>query len=299
MKGNRQKDWLNQPERGTKFSLQLIAWIAGRIGRPAGRVLLYPISLYFLLFSGAMRGHSRNYLARVIGKRATLRDVYKHYHTFAGTILDRVFTLTGRLDLLEIEMFGVDALLSCIDRGRGCFLLGSHLGSFEIIRAVGADKTKTPISILMYEDNARKISEALKSINPGIAQNIINTARPDALLIAKERIEKGEIVGILGDRKVRSEKVVNCEFLGSQATFPQAPMMLAALTTAPVFLFFGLYKGGNRYEIHLELFSERVQVDKNNRRKDLEKLVQRYASRLEFYCRKEPYNWFNFYDFWK
>jgi predicted LPLAT superfamily acyltransferase len=28
-------------------------------------------------------------------------------------------------------------------------------------------------------------------------------------------------------------------------------------------------------------------------------VLQRYAERLEHYCRIAPYNWFNFYDFWR
>ena len=31
---------------------------------------------------------------------------------------------------------------------------------------------------------------------------------------------------------------------------------------------------------------------------ELQHWVQRYAERLEHYCRVAPYNWFNFYDFW-
>jgi predicted LPLAT superfamily acyltransferase len=27
--------------------------------------------------------------------------------------------------------------------------------------------------------------------------------------------------------------------------------------------------------------------------------MQRYADRLEHYCRLAPYNWFNFHDFWQ
>ena len=27
--------------------------------------------------------------------------------------------------------------------------------------------------------------------------------------------------------------------------------------------------------------------------------IERYAERLSQHCRQTPYNWFNFYDFWK
>ena len=27
--------------------------------------------------------------------------------------------------------------------------------------------------------------------------------------------------------------------------------------------------------------------------------IERYAAVLDQYCRSDPYNWFNFYDFWR
>jgi predicted LPLAT superfamily acyltransferase len=34
------------------------------------------------------------------------------------------------------------------------------------------------------------------------------------------------------------------------------------------------------------------------RRAAVQAAMARYASLLEKYCRSDPYNWFNFYDFW-
>ena len=63
-------------------------------------------------------------------------------------------------------------------------------------------------------------------------------------------------------------------------------------------LFFGLYRGGNRYEVHLESFSDGACPSHDRRDVDLNRDVQRYADRLEEVCRRAPDNWFNFYDFW-
>ena len=44
-------EWMAAPERSTMLALRSIAWIALALGRPLARLLLYPISLYFVMFS--------------------------------------------------------------------------------------------------------------------------------------------------------------------------------------------------------------------------------------------------------
>ena len=75
-------------------------------------------------------------------------------------------------------------------------------------------------------------------------------------------------------------------------------MLLASVLRAPVILFYGIYRGGNRYDIYFELFADQVTVDRNNRSADIQRWTQGYVDRLEHYARQAPYNWFNFYNFW-
>ena len=49
------QQWARLPERGNLLALRLIRWIALHIGRSTGRVLLYPITLYFLMTATAAR----------------------------------------------------------------------------------------------------------------------------------------------------------------------------------------------------------------------------------------------------
>ncbi len=63
-------------------------------------------------------------------------------------------------------------------------------------------------------------------------------------------------------------------------------------------LAFGLYRGGNRYELVFEAFSDRIEAPRNNRGEALSGYVQPYAQRLQHHALRAPYNWFNFYDFW-
>jgi predicted LPLAT superfamily acyltransferase len=127
---------------------------------------------------------------------------------------------------------------------------------------------------------------------------VIPIGTVDSLIRAKDRLDQGEWVGILGDRVVANDRLVRVPFLGSEATFPAGPFLVASALKVPVVLFTCLYLGGNRYREYFELFAEEIVIDRRHRDADLEKWVRRYAERLEYYCRLAPYNWFNFYDFW-
>src|SRR6185312_16083867 len=83
--------WAELPERGTPALLRLTGWIALQIGRPFARVLLYPIALYFLVTGQVARSASREYLSRITGRPPRWWDVFRHFHCFAATILDRIY----------------------------------------------------------------------------------------------------------------------------------------------------------------------------------------------------------------
>jgi predicted LPLAT superfamily acyltransferase len=119
------------------------------------------------------------------------------------------------------------------------------------------------------------------------------------MLRVESALSRGEIVGMLGDRTFQGEGTVACQFLGEQARFPNGPFRLAAMLKRPMVLMFGLYRGGNRYDIYFERLVDTWQAPRAVRDLLLERVLHRYVERLEHYCRNAPYNWYNFYDFWK
>ncbi len=275
-----------------------MAWVAQSLGRPTARVLLYPICFYFLLASGPARRAIRRFRERALGRPATWRELFRHYYAFASTILDRVYFLRRRLDLFEIQVYGLDALDRELAKNRGCVLLGSHLGSFEVVRAVGHARQHIEIRVLMDEQNAPLIRDQIQELNPAVAETVIQVDGVKTMLQVKECLDRGGVVGLMGDRVMQNDQAVACTFFGGEALFPTGAMRLAHVVRAPVVLFFGLYRGGNRYEVYLEFFGEEVQLSHEQRAIDLKRWTQRYADRLEALCRCAPDNWFNFYEFW-
>lgn len=291
--------WKQQAERGSPLAIRLMAWVAQALGRPLARALLYPICLYYLCGSRKANQALRRYYEHLQGRAPSWPVLFRHYHAFASTLLDRVYCLRGRFDLFNIRTYGLEVLDGVLAQGRGCLLVGSHLGSFEVVRAVGLAREQIAVKVLMDEQNAPLIRALIQELSPAVAETVIQVGGVDTMLQVQECLAHGGVVGIMGDRLTAEDQSVRCEFLGEGAAFPTGSVRLAHVVRAPVVLFFGLYRGGNRYDIHLELLSESIQLRSDDRQEDVRRWTQRYAERLAHYSREAPDNWFNFYDFWQ
>ena len=291
-------EWRSHRERGSLALLRVMTSISLRLGRPAGRVILYGIAAYFFLFAPRARRASLEYLRRALGRRPRARDRFRHVMAFATTIHDRVYLLNERFELFDIAIEGQDLMIGRLRCGSGAFLIGAHVGSFEVTRAIGRRHRGVRVAMVAYEDNARKLSAMLAAINPAARLDMVALGNVEAMLRVSELLEQGVFVGMLGDRSLGAEGVMEVDFLGGLAKFPLGPMRAAALLRRPVILMLGLYLGGNRYRVVFEPIADFSHVGAGEREEAVREAVRRYARRLEEYCREYPYNWFNFYRFW-
>ena len=58
----------------------------------------------------------------------------------------------------------------------GAFLMGAHLGSFEVMHSLGRQRGGLDVVMAMYEDNARRINAILAAINPRAKAEIVTGA---------------------------------------------------------------------------------------------------------------------------
>lgn len=291
--------WKRRRERSTPWMLAIIVWIARHLGRPAARALLLPIVGYFLLTGGGARRASRRFLGVALGRPARQVDVFRNLYAFAVCALDRVFLLGGRHRQIDIQRHASPAVMDVVHAG-GALLLTAHLGSFDALRVFGINRYDMRFRIVMDRAHAPMITGMLEQLNPALAREVIDSSSGPALALAlREALDRRCVVGMMADRLVGSDPGVDAPFMGGRARLPAEPWRWAAALGVPVLLCFGLYRGGNHYDLHFELFdTPGAPIPRGERAAYVTASARRFATRLEHYARMAPYNWFNFFDFW-
>jgi predicted LPLAT superfamily acyltransferase len=294
------EDWSERPEAGSPRIIAFSIALVRRIGRGTARLLLAPTALYYWLRRGPERRASRAFLSRAFGRPAHWWEVLRHAYIYSATMLDRIFLLSESFRRFDIRIAGLDHLHAQLDRGRGVLLLGAHVGSFEVLRTLGEQRPEVRICVVMDRQQTPGLTESLHALNPRIAANVIDAGGdPAGLALAMhDAARSGALIGLLADRARPGEAVQEVDFFGAHARFPVGPYLIASLLEVPVVLCFGLYRGGNRYDLYFETFADQLRLARANRGAQLGEWTQRFAARLEHYTRLDPYNWFNFYDFW-
>lgn len=290
--------WVGKPERGSALLARAMTFLSLHLGRGVARRILYVIAGYFFLCAPSARRNSREYLRRALGREPTARDCYRHLYAFAVALLDRMYLLHGRFRQLRVTCEGVDEMQAVQQRGHGAFLLGAHLGSFEVISAVGRERPGLRVAMAMYAGNASRYAAIFRNADPAGAPEIIPLGQVDAMLRIRDSLDGGSFVGMLADRTFGEAPAQVVSFLGAPALFPSGPMRAAAAMRRPVIFMTGLYRGGNHYHAVFHQIADFSQPAAGGREAAVREGIARYVALLESYCRSDPYNWFNFYDFW-
>src|SRR3546814_4633431 len=126
------------------------------------------------------------------------------------------------------------------------------------------------------------MTRLLDSLNPEIAAGVIDAGQdgPSLMLAIKQAADEGALIALLVDRTQPGAATQPAEFFGAPARFPVAPWMIAAVLKLPVSLAFGLYRGGNRYDLVFETFEDQgLDLPRAQRATRMAALIQRYAAR--------------------
>ncbi|MCC6573246.1 MAG: hypothetical protein IT462_05585 [Planctomycetes bacterium] len=268
--------------------------------------VLYPVCFFYLVVAGSHRRASLDYLKRRFPQVGAVKRrwyVYRHFLSFGRVLLDRAYAYLGWLENMKFEHKGLDVIQKTLDEGKGLILLSAHLGNWELsahaLGKLGLNHRRVPINIVMFEGDGERVKGYLKRCSNDQPFNVI--ASNDSLqasIDALAALRRGEIVGLLGDRHL-GQGCVDVPFLGGTAALASGPFVLAANSGAPVMFTFANRAGSRHYVLDAQGPRQYKFGSRKTRDHDLKKWATEYAQMLEEKLKMHPFQWHNFFTFWK
>jgi len=287
------------------------------------RVLAFPVGFFYFIFSKRGRKESKRYLQKVapyikekkLAKKCRSRfGPLRHIISFSLALVEKLMSWGGKFPFENIEFNedDINELRRELEKGKGVFLIFSHLGNTEMLRGLlTAGQTgvsrKIPVTAIMDIKVTAHFSRMLRELNPQSSMDIIGAddINPRTAILLQEKLNSGGMVVIAGDRTSSNTDGKNHRFpfFGKQAPFSSGVFYMAALMNAPVFFVFGLRKKTlslkAQYSMHVHKSSLSFDCSRKERFERSELLAHSFAFFLENYCKEKPFQWYNFFDFWQ
>lgn len=334
--------WAQQKESGgAVVGIRIMLFLYALGGRFLFKSILYFVIFFYYLVSKGPRNNSKYFLSLVKEHQDRIKNEllanssnkdssfnlidkyydinffkqyqklssYHHFLSFGDMILDKFASWRGKLCIAnDVNFIGNSKELLLKKEEKGRIFLCSHLGNVEALRALSKEFPEFSVNAIVFTKNAKNFNSVMKELAPESNLNLIatNSIGADTAIMLKEKIDKGEIVAIVGDR-IPVEKGRNADyrtvkslFLSKECKFPEGPFVLCSILKCRVQILFGLKnEATKKYDLVLENFTEELKLNRKNRSEDLKKYVDEYAARLEYYAVRYPYQWFNFFNFFE
>jgi Predicted acyltransferase len=274
-------------------------WLIGHVGLLPAYFLLVPVSLYYALFDSKSIHALRLYWAHC-GKKAGFVHLWRHFFWFGMSLLDRYLFLIKDNPPFTFTTVNEETITAAVGEGKGVILLSAHVGNWEIAGNLLFDRIHAPVNFTMVDAEKNEIREVFGKAFGGRRVTILPVGKDGMAFImgVHDALRKGEIVCMHGDRML-GNKGLTTRFLGGPVEFPLGPFAIAAATGAPVIPIFAVKKSLWAYEMMAFrpiIVSSDSHADRNA---NATEALQKYVKLLEQVVKENPYEWFNFYDFWE
>lgn len=270
-------------------------------GQTAAYLLLGPVAFIYALTSRRVHSLTRAYRRHRFPKHRGVKawlDSFRIVYSFGQVLVDRAWLGIRKNAKLDGALIGQEQLLAAVAEGKGLVLLTAHVGNWQTALSRISDLAVPVNSLMHYEQEAvaKHYFDLRREQTPF---RIISTEGfMGGLVEATAALGRGEVVTIMGDRYVKGP-FVTVDFLGSPVRLPAAAYSLAAATGSPIAVLLAAKTGRSRYSLKLWDIFVPAPGDRHERQRNLAVGAARFADALAGYVEQHPYQWYNYYDFWK
>ena len=279
-----------------RFMYALIKWG----GRTLAYGFLYIVVLVYTLWP-RVAARSRAYIVRRF-KPQNKWQFFKHTYllnlTFGRTLIDRAALGILGTEHTQATQQQYRVCEELLKKGKGVLLLTAHAGCWQMaVNLMGF--LHTPLHVLYYhnpQDNDKSVSAHRHGAAPF---HVINPLGPaGGMLEMLPALQAGHAVCAMADRVFGNEEnSVEVSFFGEPVRVPYSFYRVAAVTGAPVAVFFIPWKGKGK----LGVCGPRVieVPDLGPQKENYTPYAQQFMDALEEFCIQYPYQLFNYFNMWE
>jgi len=241
----------------------------------------------------AERRYSREYLSLVLGRKPTLRDVWRHFFAFEESLMDKLRAANGQI--LPCSYAEGSAICSTWLMGDDPLLLGTfHVGASDLTGFLLGGYMKHPTYLVRQRvENSHDTEQLAARFRDRLHFVWVNN--PDEIIFAlKDAAATPAAIALQCDRVGFSARTESFEFLGAQRLFPVTIYYLALIFNRSVILSVGMPCATGAELFASPLFSPQPGESRAALMARARIHFQGFLHQLEELLRKQPYQWFNF-----
>lgn len=281
--------------KGTVLGYKLYIFFLNTFGLGIAYFILRFVVFYYFLFSYKSSRSIFYYFNRRLRftKLKSIAAIYKSYYMLGKVLTDRVAISTNFREQYRYTHDGIEHIDDLLKQNKGGILISGHIGNFEVSHYFLENRYSiSKIFMVTTHAEHENIKEYMDGIVAKSSMEFI-VVREDMSHIFEihSALGQGGLVVFTGDRYLPGTKTLKQEFLGAEAEFPLGPYLLATRLKVPV-LFVYVLKGPKK-EYHL--YAKKAIA----KARDPQSLLKEFTQSMEWVLEKYPYQWFNYFDFWK
>jgi len=248
-----------------------------------------------LAFMPAQRAHSRAYLAAVLGRPATITEVWRHFFTFADFLMLKLRASRGVAVPCTVEPENRTEFETLTASPRPALFGSFHFGGSDLLGYLLSGLGRR-VSILRLRVGNSADTQMLGERFAGKVSFLWVNDPANLLFALKGALESGDSLALQCDRPEFSAKAEPFEFLGAPRLFPFTIYHLGLLFDRPVVFCIAVPEpatGGLRVQASPVFTPDRtLNREANTRAARLH--FQAVLNQLEALVRRHPFLWFNF-----
>lgn len=211
---------------------------------------------------------------------------------FAGALTDAFIAGSDRGDRLGGSIRGDEHFLGALREGKGVIVATAHTGGWhaagQMLREVhGAD-----VLVVMQRERDARAEEvqARARDRAGIRVVYVEGSPLDSLHLLAHLRRRG-VVAVQVDRVPAGMRARDVELFGEPWRVPEGPIVLAAVSGAPLLPVFARRLGYMRYEVTV---APAIRVPRRPTPEQLDEAARALAREVERFVRANPTQWFHF-----